>query len=59
MEPCEGMDDDEPECRLQGTGLFDTPHKELRINLDFSFNENRFSCERNVDLRWKKGEKEF
>jgi hypothetical protein len=59
IEPCEGLDDDEPECKIQGQGLFDTPNKELKVCLDFNFNENKYNCERKVDLKWNKVDKNF
>ena len=52
--PNEGMDDDEPECKIQGQGLFDNPNKQLKINLDFTYNSNPFTCERMIDLKWNK-----
>lgn len=53
--PSSGTDDAEPECRIQGQGLFDTPGKQLRANLDFTFAEKKYRCERNVDSKWNKG----
>lgn len=57
--PNEGFDDTEPECKIQGNGLFDTPAKQLKITLDFNFNDNKYSCERALDLKWNKPEKQF
>lgn len=42
--PNEGNDDAEPECKIQGHGLFDTPGKQLKIYLDFSFEAKKYSC---------------
>ena len=52
--PNEGEDDTEPECKIQGHGLFDTPNKQLKIVLKFTYKENKLDCERNVDIKWNK-----
>lgn len=53
------MDDAEPECLLQGTGLFDTVQKELKIRLNFDHKEKHLDCERKLELKWNKTEKTF
>jgi hypothetical protein len=55
--PNESQDDAEPECSIHGNGLFDTPHKQLKIALNFDFREKKISCERNIDVKWNKTEK--
>ena len=59
VEPNEAQDDEEPDCKITGQGLFDTPLKELKVNLDFTFNENNYCCERNVEIKWNKVDKNF
>lgn len=57
--PNEGQDDSEPQCTIQGSGLFDTPHKQLKVSLNFDFHEKKIACERNIEVKWNKAEKTF
>jgi hypothetical protein len=44
---------------IQGNGLFDTPHKQLKISLNFDFADKKIGCERIIDLKWNKTDKNF
>ena len=55
--PNESQDEAEPEITIQANGLFDTPHKQLRITLSFDYQEKKILSERNVELKWNKVDK--
>lgn len=57
--PNESQDDAEPECLIQGSGLFDTPHKQLKVLLSFDLNGKKINCQRSVEIKWNKTEKSF
>lgn len=59
LTPNESQDDAEPDCLIQANGLFDTPHKQLKITLNFDHIEKKISCERTIDLKWNKADKSF
>ena len=39
--------------------MFDTPHKQLKISLNFDFQDKKISCERNIEVKWNKTDKSY
>ena len=54
INPNEGNDDEEPEVIISGKGFFDTPFKELTVELQFSSEGEDYVCEKKVETTWNK-----
>lgn len=54
ISPNEGNEEEEPEVMISGRGLFDTPFKQLTLELAFVFEGNDYSCHKVVEATWLK-----